>query len=842
MFPFSFQSFFPGTSSMISSTLEEKLQKGDCKLEDLLDEPNIVFDLKTGNNKLFKFFNRDKIKKLIRYITIEAENDDQIIGHKYPFIANDILSSDITLISDYFVLNDNEYKEKHKSVNNEKEDEPKEEVDNTLNIIENNIKIDENENLAKENEKVFDINDGNEDKKKENEEKKNESIENNKNNENNKKKENENNFELIDDLLNFVMNDNKELNDVLSSYFSNVMSKLIDKYTARIIKYLYLQRKDALEKIIEHSNQKSISNLTVKLLKIKSLLLSNEEKNKEDEIANFRNKLIQNFFKTIKIENINYDIDVKCSLLTELIEENTILALFIDIPDIYNYLFELLSFEINSNDTYEVTNAYSSILNFLISILKQIEINKIPLPDNFDINRKNFSDTLILTLPKIINNFNERKNSILIEGQFDQPYKSLGIINQIILELFINIMNYLQNLCQQFDNILIRNNFIKKSLDFFFNYQWNNIYHITFVKFIKLYLNTEKKHEILTKYLFEEIKINEMFEHFLKEKSMFSFNSKNQIKNGIYPHIIEIMYKLNAILGNKIFEDPTSQRKEGEFDFVKDENSNQNSISNSNFKVVEMKVESGKKEEEKKEEKKEGEKNEDEKKEEKKEEEKKEEKKEEEKKEEKKEGEKKEEKKEGEKKEEEKKEEISEILKNNLKNNENFKKIINEIISPSVKLYEQNLCKEGPIPSSQPNTEMSKTQLLIKLMGVLKQAKENPVLREKLVDILSKKEGNTIKNEEKKEEETDEINTDKIKNENEINIERSYIINNNEKETGYIIYGTNKKENENNNISNKKNESNIIEEKAEYNDLNYWKKDSTSILDKQTLEDCLKDL
>ena len=136
---------------------------------------------------------------------------------------------------------------------------------------------------------------------------------------------------------------------------------------------------------------------------------------------------------------------------------------------------------------------------------------------------------------------------------------------------------------------------------------------------------------------------------------------------------------------------------------------------------------------------------------------------------------------------------------------------------------------------------MSKTQLLIKLMGVLKQAKENPVLREKLVDILSKKEGNT-KNEEKKEEETDEINTDKIKNENEINIERSYIINNNEKETGYIIYSTNKKENENNNISNKKNESNIIEEKAEYNDLNYWKKDSTSILDKQTLEDCLKDL
>ena len=111
--------------------------------------------------------------------------------------------------------------------------------------------------------------------------------------------------------------------------------------------------------------------------------------------------------------------------------------------------------------------------------------------------------------------------------------------------------------------------------------------------------------------------------HFLKEKTIFTFNSKNQIKNGIYPHIIEIMYKLNAILGNKIFEeDPTSTRKEGEFDFVKDENSNLNSISNSNFKVDEMKVESGKKkrrrEKKKEEEKKEEIKKEEEKKEKKK--------------------------------------------------------------------------------------------------------------------------------------------------------------------------------------------------------------------------------
>ena len=178
MFPFSFQSIFPGSSSMISSTLEEKLQKEDCKLEDLLDETNIVFELKKGNNKLFKFLNREQIKKLIRYIIFEPQIDDQIIGHKYPFVANDILSSDINLITDYFILNDKEYKEKNKS--NEKEIEHKEEVENTLNIIENNLKIDENENLAKENEKVFDINVSNEEKKKDYEKEENDKKENKK--------------------------------------------------------------------------------------------------------------------------------------------------------------------------------------------------------------------------------------------------------------------------------------------------------------------------------------------------------------------------------------------------------------------------------------------------------------------------------------------------------------------------------------------------------------------------------------------------------------------------------------------------------------------------------------
>jgi len=65
------------------------------------------------------------------------------------------------------------------------------------------------------------------------------------------------------------------------------------------------------------------------------------------------------------------------------------------------------------------------------------------------------------------------------------------------------------------------------------------------VKFIKNYLEQEDIHEKLTNYLFNEIEIHETLENFLLSKSNFIFKSGNKIKNPLYPHIIEILYKIN---------------------------------------------------------------------------------------------------------------------------------------------------------------------------------------------------------------------------------------------------------------------------------------------------------
>ena len=713
MFPSPF-SIYCQSQRKLSSSIEAKLLKNDIKLEDFLDEDDIVFNLKLENKKLMKFFNREIIKQLIKYITIENENDDLLYGHKYPFVSYEILYADIHLISDYFVYTEKDYFEKNKYKLNDNLNKEEDNEENNCIIIDDDI---DNEKEDKIIENILK-----------------ETIENN--------QCDENNFEILDYLLNFVMNDNINLNHVLSGYFSNIMMKLIDKYTNKILKYLYLKRKDVLEKIMKHSNNKAISELAIKVLKLKNLIFNlEEEKKEEEEIYNYRNILIINFIKDISIENKNNDSDIKCSLLMELIEDKIILNLFIEKKEIYNHIFEILSFEINSNDKNEITNCYSSIIKLLTKIIEQIEIKQLPLPKNFDINRNNFSDNLIKILDKIIINFTERKNSKIIPSQFDKPYKSLGIINQNIMELFILLLNYFQEISEKFDEIIINNNFIKKSLNFFFIFEWNNIYQNTFVKFIKSYLDKVNIHEKLTYYLFDELEIYQSFENFLLVKSNFIYKSGNKIKNSLFPHIIEIIYKINSIIGNEIFTDDlnSKNKNEGDFTFIQCDNSNKNQIYNLNIDRIfnNNNVINNNNKEEKK---------------------------------------------------ENKIIKKNETIKKILKEKEyDWVSLINDIISPTVKLYEMNLCREETIKQN----EFQSTQLFIKLMDVIQESQE------------------------------------KLSINNQLN--KNFIKNNNKSDYELI------KDNTNLNILNE----NIIEEKSKYNDLNYWK---SNIFDSKTIENCLKDL
>jgi len=67
-----------------------------------LDDEDIIQEMRNGNDKLIKFLKRDRVKRLIDYITKMPESDDHKKGHKFPFIVNELFSLDNGKINEKF--------------------------------------------------------------------------------------------------------------------------------------------------------------------------------------------------------------------------------------------------------------------------------------------------------------------------------------------------------------------------------------------------------------------------------------------------------------------------------------------------------------------------------------------------------------------------------------------------------------------------------------------------------------------------------------------------------------------------------------------------------------------
>ena len=81
-----------------------------------------------------------------------------------------------------------------------------------------------------------------------------------------------------------------------------------------------------------------------------------------------------------------------------------------------------------------------------------------------------------------------------------------------------------------------------------------------------------KIHQLLINYLNQDQnKENQNKNTVPKQKLKFSFKSGNLIKNGIYPHVIDLIYKIQSVRGIAIFtEEEKIQLKIknfGEFEF-----------------------------------------------------------------------------------------------------------------------------------------------------------------------------------------------------------------------------------------------------------------------------------
>ena len=562
------------------------------KLENKIDEENI----KNEENEI-----NDKKKEIQEQNIIEDDSENKEEQEKKP--ENEFKEKDIEI---------NQEEETNEEINNIIIDKADEEKDNVKDNKEENINNDfENieNNIDNDNEDVKSLSvEGELDEEESNKKLKKKKV----------YKDSQNN-EYFDLLLNFVMTDKPELNYVLSGYFANVILSLVGTYPHKVLKYLYTQRRDALKNILFHSNQKAMAILASKLLNIESYVKLSSENNINDFIVDnipYRNELIKEILTSINLDgfipylNQNKQIDIEgifslisgliseCKILTKELLYNNLLC-----PHLFDILETNLYADIDNKDNFNEDNfntrynIYGLFIDLTSKFLKTIQTEYSSfLPMDFDFQNLmkpktdlQFNDNIIITFGKILqNNFLAKKPPLILESMSSVKYEGLGSLNLRIFELVKTMFYFMKGLPNQFDLLLIRNKFCERSIEYFFKYQWNNIYQNKFTNFFSLYLEEEERHPELTNFYFNHIKLQDLLLNFLQEiypeknkniitEKNYEFKSGKKIKSGIYSHVIDLMYKIQAISGLDVFtEDEKNQfgiKSLGIFEFSKDEKS-----------------------------------------------------------------------------------------------------------------------------------------------------------------------------------------------------------------------------------------------------------------------------
>ena len=99
-----------------SASIEDLLNNKDCTVDKLLDDDDYLQEFKNYNDKLIKYFDHDKLKVLIDYITVmPTKEDGHNRGRKYPFITGEIFNCEINQILDKFFEAPQKIKEAEKN-------------------------------------------------------------------------------------------------------------------------------------------------------------------------------------------------------------------------------------------------------------------------------------------------------------------------------------------------------------------------------------------------------------------------------------------------------------------------------------------------------------------------------------------------------------------------------------------------------------------------------------------------------------------------------------------------------------------------------------------------------
>ena len=543
-------------------------------------------------------FTREKIEALIDYVIKLPEeseiNDNK--AHKYPFIACEILSTDINKINDYFSVPDKERELKEKEEEEENTFEELENKNNQQNDInindnkENESNEEQNKQLQDENNESSNIKEDNNDtqnsttttKEEEDTVQQTEKTKPETQIDNTKTNIDEHTISLLDKLLEFL-NTKNDLNDVLCGYFSKIMTNLINKYPFRILQYLYKHKLPYLSNLIFHSKNPSLTDLCSKCLSLETYLpvsnVSESMKPIQEEYTKAlqpRNKILSELIISIQLSQ-SEDISGITNLIQSLFENKSILESFIKDETYSKMILDKLTLDVTDIQSKEIRYNYSTYIDLIIFIVKTcVTHNLIPLKisekesitsENANVKHFPFSSQLLQMLPIVFKNFRENKKDQEIKSTTFETFRPLGIVNIKIMELAGHLILFYKNTPNTLDDIYIKSNFISNAVEFLFQYEWNNIYQQNFMTMFKQFINNETSHPLLSHYLFYDLKfVSLILNHFKKDDKNYKFKTTgNTIQNGFYSLLIYLCFKINTIGGGQLVN---IRSREGSFYFV----------------------------------------------------------------------------------------------------------------------------------------------------------------------------------------------------------------------------------------------------------------------------------
>ena len=129
MLPFFNMRLYRNGNMAILQPFIERMKKGELTLENILQEDEIIQDLKTNPNSQFiNMLSNAAIRQLIDYATKMPKSDEKNIGYKYPFNATEILCCDNNVVMER-IMNEMRMGEDSDDEEDEKEEAEKENKD-----------------------------------------------------------------------------------------------------------------------------------------------------------------------------------------------------------------------------------------------------------------------------------------------------------------------------------------------------------------------------------------------------------------------------------------------------------------------------------------------------------------------------------------------------------------------------------------------------------------------------------------------------------------------------------------------------------------------------------------